>query len=133
MENTLENKAKFFAQYYMQNVFMKTPNSNTWPLNYTRIGSITSHSCLQLRPLSSITDDEAIKVFDILFPETGYTDEVKIDLVKSWVLLINKETGGFLPKNYVTFIDYLRGKSFLLPFHNLSTEQIIAYGWAKSN
>ena len=60
MENSLENKMKFFAQYYWQKV---------WKLNGVRMlvdswieeKSMIEKSWLELKPLSLLTDEDAKK------------------------------------------------------------------------
>lgn len=69
MENTLENKAKFFAQYWGQK-FLLSINRNI----KFKIDSITIDfaidkyipTCLELKPISSITDEDAIDVAEVL-------------------------------------------------------------------
>ncbi|MGJ1362915.1 hypothetical protein ACR79B_20615 [Sphingobacterium spiritivorum] len=68
MDNTLKNKAKFFAQYWGQNVRFWTLNG---PKNLFKVAhaymtnSIVESSSLELKPLSDISDEEAAVVIDI--------------------------------------------------------------------
>lgn len=68
MENTLENKAKFFALYVLQGVFVNGLNIKGWlttlDLHYISQGSIDGH--LELKPLSSISDEDFLIVAQIL-------------------------------------------------------------------
>lgn len=72
LENTSENKSKFFALYWEQAVLIRNVNDP----QYDDVISMTaynysgwlSRSVLELKPLSSISDDEAIEVSKIIFP-----------------------------------------------------------------
>lgn len=62
--NTLENKAKFFAQYWGQKIATRKIG-NAWcplKLNRTVIQSEINKWTLELKPLSSITDEDAIAI-----------------------------------------------------------------------
>lgn len=78
MENNIQNKAKFFAQYWGQHILrfslvdVNSPNSKptdvvlpTWvsykEYNYWSV----LNGYLELKPLSSITDEDAIEVATI--------------------------------------------------------------------
>lgn len=80
MKNTLENKAKFFAQYYGQLVYKNYQE----PLGLQRcqndkrlrISNTLKNSWLELKPLSSISDEDAIEVAKIINdynPQCKYT------------------------------------------------------------
>lgn len=117
MENTLENKAKFFAQYWGQLVFSKTHGSTTHILDYIRLGGISDSSIIELKPLSQISDGDK-EFLDALqassFDEYGY-----------WFGM-----GGV--HYYQPFeVDYLRSKGYALPWMGLSVEQLIEYSWIK--
>lgn len=65
MENNLENKAKFFAQYYGQKVLSSenTIEEITPYRLHKDIGmGFIIDSCLELTPLSDITNEDAIEV-----------------------------------------------------------------------
>jgi len=120
MENTLENKQRFFAQYVGQEVYVWHTNEkdtvNDKTLFYNAVNGI-----LELTPLSMISDEDAIEVAkldseDIRFntPEFGK----EIALLSDWKL-----------KYFI--VDYLRSKGYALPFMGLSVEQQIEYGWVK--
>lgn len=61
MKNTLENKAKFFAQYWGQEVYGWHDGNTT---NFQSL-NITEDEFLILKPLSSISDEDAIKVAEL--------------------------------------------------------------------
>ena len=173
-ENTPQEKAKFFAQYWGQ--FLKTSdNHKTKGLKPLEIDShsiqyVDEHSFLELTPLKNISDEDAIEVARIALNKD--TDWNPIDIIKwDWCtkIVVNREpdiskegvniemyiiidfqvnkdeifftwdyiydngigkSERHLP-NSVSIYDYLRSKSYLLPYKDLSTEDLIAYGWAK--
>ena len=75
MKNTLENKAKFFALYWGQEVYKD--NKTSEPFNV----SILHHknSYLELKPLSQISDEDAL----------WYAKQVFVD---EYLKSVNKET-----------------------------------------
>lgn len=95
---------------------------------------------LKLRPLSSITDEEAIEVAKIefaVFQCIGFEFKVSRNTkepIKVWVFRGNEVvkiieiTTGYL---HLEATDYLRSKGFALPYHDLTVEQLIEYGWIK--
>jgi glycogen debranching enzyme len=112
--NTLENKAKFFAQYWGQKVLSDISNSgNTeiYPVDASNMYGI-DRSYLELKPLSQITDEDAVML--------GYTDS------KSAIDKHFKMIG-----QYTIDADYLRSKGYALPWMDLSVEDLVEYGWIK--
>ena len=63
-ENTLENKAKFFALYFNQNVMRdnQTTTKRLYPCTWGNIEFEPEHAWLDLTPLSQITDEDAMQV-----------------------------------------------------------------------
>jgi hypothetical protein len=133
MEKTVENKFKLFAQYWGQEVlkYENSENDKYWNKQIYQVDShnITcKHLQLSLRPLSSITDDEAIEVCKISYLATiGVlpieNNEQHIKTGK-WLVSDTK----LIPLNAT---DYLRSKGFALPYMGLSVEKQIEYGWIK--
>lgn len=109
MENTLENKAKFFAQYWGQEVLTTFFGSGFY-IDRDLYPISSGSFFLVLKPLSSITDEDA--------GESGY-DNAKSMLSDNY--LVNSP--------YV--FDYLRSRGYALPWMGLSVEQLIEYGWVK--
>jgi len=131
MENTTENKLKFFALYYGQDVL----RHEKWKLASDKISGISSllskNYHLELRSIESITDEECIELFDLTAnPKTLIllVDNInKIHQIRfhiNWKLANNKSFEQIE-------IDWFRLKGFLVPFMNLTTDQIIEFGWAK--
>ena len=133
MENTLENKAKYFAQYWGQDVIKNcTALFDTFGLDSVLQSTytISNSSYLELKPLSSITDEDAMDVSKIKGWIDILNEKVNIEATKRWLL-----ENDFLPENFFLkfsyILDYLRSKGYALPFMGLSVEQLIEYGWLK--
>ena len=129
MENTIENKAKFFAQYWGQKVGKTEYESQLW-INECFLNSI---SFLQLKPLSSITNEDAIEVANLLGNCSHLSDEGKIFQVKDLLSNPNfyvKQT-NISANQWLKVFDFLRSKSYALPYMGLSVETMIEYGWIK--
>lgn len=148
MENTIENKQKFFALY----------------------GVLGKEETLLLNPLSQITDDD-IDMVVYFFLKKDYVKRNVIEWLEDRTavyvtydkcrgfpgdkydvlemsIVINTEKGyidhqyayrrgngtGIASEqthNVLACYDYLRSKSYLLPYMDLSCEDIVSYGWAK--
>ena len=169
MENTLENKEKFFSMYWGQKVVAFIESLNTLGVKQVRYEprsvinfSDLEKSCLVLKLLSEISDEDAIECIRIfgdyqavhyqsivkkdyfegdVFKQIFYEDKHKdggIDGTDNLVIVANFSKNGInvlksnREKEYWKVLDYLRSKSYLLPFHSLSSDQIIEYGWAKT-
>lgn len=126
MENTLENKAKFFAQYWGQKLLKKDIEGLekfiTEPDGFMR--SPSEETYLELTPLSLITDEDAIELIKLRFIQNGGVVEDLTDFEEN--ILLSEAT----KTNYI-FVDYLRSKGYALPWMGLSVEQQIKYGWIK--
>lgn len=123
-ENTLENKAKFFAQYWGQKVFKETKfhNSPLCNINSTFIdGAKDWH--LELKPLSKICDEEAL-----ILSKMRYSFEEYINLENGKCMVSCHENQKYLIQIQV---DFLRSKGYALPYMDLSVEDLIEYGWIK--
>jgi len=136
MENTLENKAKFFAQYWGTDYIYKNEwgtfkgNMSEKDSIYNFANQITS-AYLELTPLSMISDEDAIEV-------------ANMDNQHYWVAITNHWNGKHISElvdmvkdrmsDCIMFRDvseYLRSKGYALPFMGLSVEKQIEYGWVK--
>lgn len=121
-QNTLENKAKFFVQYWGQHVLYFTSDFLRKIDNLT-LDSIENDDYLELKPLSQISDEDASKVCDLIFITNN---NLNIQQIKQIVILIESNNWN----NYKIF-DYLRSKGYALPYMDLSVEDLVEYGWIK--
>src|SRR5690606_41780636 len=90
---------------------------------------------LQLKPLSSISDEDAIEVAKIYVvleknetSEVGKTISSKFE--KPSDMIYAPTWSG---KNWLIVSDYLRSKGYALPFMGISVEQMIEWNWIKLN
>ena len=129
-ENTLENKAKFFAQYWGQHLIIM--GSFLRIIDHVTLCNIENDDILQLKPLSKISDEDAkesgyylgrvINIEGILQNSNG---EIAKQVFNNYsrVGLLNQIPSGC--------VDYLRSKGYALPYMDLSVEDLIEYGWIK--
>lgn len=119
MENTLENKSRFFAQYWGQKVIALDDEQTFIISDLSQI----KNWHLELTPLSDITDEDAKKVAALAYKiRTG-----NIVDGKGYLHQFDKVNAS-----YPTIIsDYLRSKGYALPWMGLSVEQLMKYGWVK--
>ena len=138
IENTLENKAKFFALYILQGVFVNGLGAKGWlttvDLNSISHGNIGGH--LELKPLSSISDEEAIFAFDL--DKNNQPRITKIYSTYNKYLHIEYEfmgsEGVFLDNGIVVSPDSLGLDAIMkltkLGYH-VGTTREVEYGWVK--
>ena len=125
MENTLKNKAKFFAQYWGQKIgVMNTDQSIKF-----RVGKNDLFQLIELTSLSSITDEDAIEVTKLIGRDGNRGRN--IDIIKLFTVGSNWLFGSVNAILVIKASDYLRSKSYALPWMGLSVEKLIEYGWIK--
>ena len=132
MENNLENKARFFALYWGQSLIMM-PNIGMYqkiPIHHVNLNYIQD-CILELTPLSDITDEDAIEVYDLVYV-SDFKPKFKIGEIKETLLKnFHEEFTDFSPKDFLLIFDNLRSKGYALPWMGLSVEKLIEYGWVK--
>lgn len=135
-ENTIENKARFLSQYWGQQNLFAFPvpgifkNKSFWWNRYPQ------ECLLLLTPLEHITDEDAIEVARIVNswdPACGFLD---ISDIPGWldeVLTGNCAMHADYVSGYqfIQLCDFLRSRSYAMPFHDLSVTDLISYGWVK--
>ena len=132
MENTIENKAIFFAQYWGREVLMDVTNGGKLtsyviePSNMYRI----EESHLELKPLSQLTDEDAIEIAKYYYGEkhveTHPGDHFKyIRAVKEDIT--NKLHGV----TAIQITDYLRRHGYAILYSTLTVNKQLEYGWVK--
>jgi len=137
MENTLENKAKYFAQYWGQKVLSNvdtgrifTPFIDVFAL---RTDCIAKTDLLNLKPLSSITYEDAIEVakHQLYEPEKMYPLSIGFDVEDEFMVCLQTLRHDHYEVVNINAIDYLRSKGYALPWMGLSVGKLIEYGWLK--
>lgn len=118
-------KCRFFAQYYgtktmyVGGVGLVEIGTGGWNLKHPDF-------FLQLKPLSKITDEDIINVWDLIYDKTR-SNEVKLIQWKEqdflYALVDVKQT--------IKAVDYLRSKGYALPFMEYSVEDLISFGWVQ--
>ena len=153
-ENNLENKAKFFAQYWGQHLIIM--GSFLRIIDHVTLCNIENDDILQLKPLSKISDEDVIEVARIVSPSlffsSGSNNKHYIDrsTEPDWisikhnkkVISVDIDFDGYIyeyhedlgytrPAKSFAGTDYLRSKGYALPYMDLSVEDLIEYGWIK--
>jgi hypothetical protein len=132
-ELTTKLKEQFFAQYWGQNVAtFKADNHSNHDLEVGTQHPVNKVFSLRLRPLSSISDEDAIEICRMMnHGAYSHGRESKIrdgkDLIKSYQ---NKQSNVH-GVEWLRIYDYLRSKRYALPFHGYSVEELVEAGWIK--
>ena len=129
MKNTPENKAKFFALYWGQEVLKRKCSSTNFA---ARIGTelpiekfiLSRPYFLELKPLSQITDEDAIEVDRLRFNFRNHAGKSIIG--KNYIA-----TSANKNYMYSIIVDFLRSKGYALPYMGISVEQQIKWDWIK--
>lgn len=131
-QNTLENKARFFAQYFGQHVLYFSSDFLRKIDNLT-LDSIENDDYLELKHISQISDEDAIEVSKIfgLGHLSGAIKELILSIFRTSIndSGTTSSTNGI--KNWLHVFDYLRSKGYALPYMDLSVEDLVEYGWIK--
>lgn len=152
MENNLENKARFIAQYYDVKA-LYVGGVGVVRIGYGGCNLKHPDFFLELTPLSKISDEDAIEVSKLLGYITKRTIVRDTDCISIFLYTeddcdvqptFNIQYDGYAYFNNgdtwednfqrgadVSAYDYLRSKGYALPFHDLSVEDLINYGWIK--
>jgi hypothetical protein len=130
-QNTLENKAKFFAQYYSQNIsYVKIEDAEDrgpFEIDFKDWRVRHEDSYLQLKPLSKISDEESIELA-LINESLGDNKNIE-DLINHSKKIIIPMI-SFAGINSI-HADYLRSKGYPVPWMGLSVDDLIEYGWIK--
>lgn len=148
IENTLENKAKFFALYLNR----KKCIIRQGYINRDNIepNGVDEYDSLELKHLSSITDEDAIEVakirfhyekydeFEVSVKDVPFYKSVHVCTEKFHDTLYMPHDANDLESNVCDMhgsithiVDYLRSRGYLLPWMGLKPDEIIDYGWVK--
>lgn len=156
-----ENKARFFAQYWGQLVLRSLTNGGNFHLYQVGFGNqyYNELDYLELKPFSSISDEDAIEVAKIVcarhnrhYKESEITykmegkwkvilmvkniERYEIHIMSDGIGFVDRLKDGCGDKNYYCpsqfhVSDFLRSHGYLVPFKGLTCEEIIEAGWAK--
>ena len=143
-QNTLENKARFFAQYFGQHVLYFSSDFLRKIDNLT-LDSVENDDFLELKPLSQISDEDVIQGITYLYNITrealGEILEIEHYDTFSSITTIgigcNFKTSRSIhhwrgtKKIGSVEADYFRSKGYALPYMDLSVEDLVEYGWVK--
>lgn len=133
------NKSAFFAQYWGQEVLSDITNRGTrilYPINVSNFYNI-DECFLELKPLSLITNEHAIEAANFLNVSysNNWRDGAHFDLYgfREWIneVFDGIEYLSLVGYNVIRVIDYLRSKSYALPYNGISVEKQIQLGWVK--
>lgn len=143
----MQEKEQFFAQYSRQEVLFRKGVENPVAWSYEEIiREFTNIDPVYaiLRPLSSITDEEAVEVATILEAGTNhrkYTVERREDRAVVWFAqwcvhigyncVIRGSQAILYHSQFMGVSDYLRSRGFLIGWRNYTPEQLIEMGWVK--
>lgn len=156
LENTLENKAKFFALYWGQRVMLEEMSSNLYYCKPSKESDFNLNY-LELKPLSSISDEDAIEVAKIMTFHDGkgliierkkngeiemydrYNDEPHFlntlffvpDPFEIFSRDDNRNWFQYDAERFLEVTDFLRSRGYAISWMGLSVEKLIEYGWIK--
>lgn len=137
--NTLEEKERFFATNWGAICVDRHGSINIWN------GLFDISDChLELKPLSSITDEEAVALYKIYDSTVGagqlrYKGIYKHDedflhfeayydkgpMINYYLSLVE------LHRLNINCVDFLRSKSYALPYMGVPVETLVSWGWVK--
>ncbi len=147
MENTIDNHKLFRAHYLFQKV-LRSKNGVYLQLLFPRYllnQSLIDGTYLELTPLSMISDEDAIEVAKIMYGHVfkgqfiviRSEKAVSIGMDPTSIINIYFEGRMRLIQGEIYcsisngILDFLRSKSYALPYNRLSVEKQIEYGWIK--
>jgi hypothetical protein len=118
-----ENKAKFFALYWGQEVYGWEDGSTTGFVSL----NVNETEFLILKPLSSISDEDIIKLYKLVTPEdngwiVGKSTEYRRDWLKRFKYQQNLSSD---------IVDFIRSIGVAYRWMGLSVEEIVEAGWIK--
>lgn len=137
-ENNNVEKARFFAQYWGQKIAMyKTDQAIKLTIGHPSV-LMTDIDCIELIPLSNISDEDAVEVARIIHAwvsnnyESAYYDIPGfVEYLKEVFIEGFGSIGISGISNYIKAYQYLQSKGYLLPWRDLSVEELINRGWVK--
>jgi hypothetical protein len=130
LENTLENKERFFAIYWGQTIVSDgLEEGEKCTVQFALSEGIHREGWLELKPLSAITDEDAVEVAKIILK--GIEVSSNFNYALHGRLFISDLTNQSYKDSVMHVVDHLRSKGYALPYMGLSVEEQISYGWVK--
>lgn len=130
---TPELKARYFGNHIGQDIFHMRPfkgKSDSRFLEGKIIDIVKAgrflKSYIELRPLSLITDKEAIHIVKLIHIDVP--DQYAKDFLRGYFYDLKH---GLNTKYNIEVIDYLRSIGIALPFMGYSVEELVELGWCK--
>lgn len=125
MKNTLEDKAKFFAQYWGQKVLKINNLGMLIPLK-VKLDQI-QNGYLELKSLSQISNEDAIELGKVLSkyiasPNSKTGNEYYIALCRNHIKVSMK---------LCDFVDKARELGYAAPYNGVSVETLIEWRWIR--
>ena len=111
-------KCRFFAQYWGQQVQRYENNNYKKVVNGFIETNLQDKDYLLLKPISKITDEDAISMYRGL--ERNYESANQF--------LEDYKSIGFLEQSEV---DFLRSKGYAVPFMGYSVDDLVKIGWVQ--
>lgn len=154
--NTLENKAKFFALHWGMDLLYRSVDSDKEfrkPVpDFICQSEALEHCSLELKPLSSLSNEDAKDLIKLRFRLDGGDIDNVIDVnilvhkknnrpnaVSVEAIIIHKLWDDFVEKLFIgedtraiyALIDFLRSRGYAVPWMGLSVNEMVKYGWIK--
>lgn len=146
IENTEYNQINFYAQYWGQNVMCN--DKYVWRDMETLDTMLDIYNgklkgwYAKLKPMSEITDNDAVEVAKIIFNITddNYLSDVGGTIIWSLFEVGHpfpihtkdvKEIDAISGKDIIRITDYLRSKGYALPYLSLTVSDLVEFGWVK--
>ncbi|QWT88138.1 hypothetical protein KBP46_10050 [Chryseobacterium sp. PCH239] len=130
MENTLENKAKFFAQYFKQRVLRTSMSPEVVPVATWTLNNPLEEEYLELNPLSSITDEELVIIVKFYEP-TAHNVKLDDGQIEFDFIYVDQGASGAIEISDGYCLDWLRSNGFATEWMGLSVEDLMSFGWIK--
>lgn len=118
-EINIENKARFIALY--------TPYGEIWKKSNEghQLKVATGNICLNLKSLSSITEQDLLELADF----AGLDNE---ELDKNWRDGVNEIVDHFNDEDaFLVLGDYFRYRGYAIPWMGITVDEQIKAGWIK--
>lgn len=142
-EMTVEAKARFFAQYWGQNILHRKDGSYVSVCFLNPIGD----RFLELTSLADITVEDAIEVAKLIglsegdFEVSHRPTDIHIEAYSQEFTLFFEDCSIYFNDfdtdsantgiDYLSAYDFLRSRGYALPFMEWSVEQMVEAGWIK--